>query len=105
MKHQFVENEPATESVFWIVMSLLTVASTLVEVVEVEPNPMTPLDAAVAAAPLIQNVPLHVTPEFAPAAPIVRNTSTKRNCHGSAVRLIGVVCATDAPSATPPEPP
>src|SRR5574341_1263412 len=101
MYANWVVNDPATVNVLRIVMSLLTVASTEADV----PPKVSATAVPAPPPPLVTNMPLPMHVEFAPAAPIVRNTRRKDRNHGWLVVAPGVVTAMEAPSAAPAVPP
>src|SRR3954470_5225011 len=84
-----------------ISMQELIVAST--DVASAPPNGMTMPAPAVAMVPCAQKIPVPITRELAPAAPMVRNTRSNIRYHGT-TEVIGMVCAGDGPSAVPPVP-
>jgi hypothetical protein len=91
---------PATDNVQPMKMPCAVVVSAVVTIVP--PNVKFRLDPDVAAAPALlkKPVPTHVDPEA--ATPIERKTRLNSSAHGTADRLIGTVCATDAPNVLPP---
>jgi hypothetical protein len=81
-------NDPATESVFWKVKKLLTVAS---KAHEVPPKTTSRPEFAVAATPPDWKRPVPMMVEFAPAAPIVRTVKLARRYHGPESEEAGTV--------------
>jgi hypothetical protein len=91
---------PATDNVQPMKMPCAVVVSAVVTIVPPIVNPRLEPDVAAAPAERKNPPPTHVDVDA--AVPIARNVRSNWRYQGTADRLIGTVCATDAPNVLPP---